>query len=198
MITTIVFDLGKVLVDFHPEEGMRRLGFSKQAIEAFNQNIFSGLWEKCDERPISDADIRELFKTAVCGFEKEVDVLWDNIHALTGVYDYSYQWIKNLKDRGYKVYILSNFGQRAFEINSELYTFLELVDGKVISYQIGKTKPDAAIYNYLFDTFGIIPEEAVFIDDRPVNIDGAVACGMHGIVFESYSQAGVELEEMLK
>lgn len=46
MIDTIIFDLGGVLVDFHPIEGMRKIGFSEKAVEEFENKIFSGLWEE--------------------------------------------------------------------------------------------------------------------------------------------------------
>lgn len=197
MINTIVFDLGGVLVDFHPLDGMRQLGFSKEAMDCFRKNIFSGLWEECDAGPISEKDIRRLFKEAVPGFEREVDMLWDHLPVVTGVYDYSGAWIKELKERGYKIYILSNFGQRAFEINSRLYTFLADVDGRVISYEVEMTKPDAGIYHYLAEKYNFNPDEAVFIDDRRMNVDGARACGFKGILFESHEQAKAELENML-
>lgn len=197
MIRNIVFDLGSVLVDFHPVEGMKRLGFSDEAIKSFQENIFSGIWEECDRKPLSDKEIRELFKKNAVGFEKEVDLLWDNITYVTAVYDYSCKWIKGLKERGFHVYVLSNFGKQAFETNSRLYTFLEDMDGRVISYEIEKIKPEPEIYQCLFERYGLVPSESVFIDDRRINIDGAIRCGMKGIVFENYEQASAELERVI-
>ena len=199
MTDTVIFDLGKVLVDFHPEFGMRQLGFSKEAVEAFMNNIFPTVWETVDARPYSDEEVRRLFKEYVAGFEREVDLLWsgDNAQKLTGVYDYSENWIKSLKDKGYKVYVLSNFGQRFFEINSKMYHFLDYIDGKVISYEVSMVKPDLGIYKCLADKYSIIPQNAVFIDDRKANIDAAVEFGFKGIVFESYAQANEELEKIL-
>lgn len=198
MIRNIVFDLGSVLVAFHPVEGMRKLGFSEEAVSCFRDNIFSGLWEECDRNPLGNEEIRELFKSCVKGYEKEVDLLWDNISVVTAVYDYSCQWIKSLKERGFRVYVLSNFGQQAFETNSRLYTFLEDMDGKVISYEIGKIKPEPEIYQHLFEKYGLDPSESVFIDDRMVNIEGAIRCGMKGICFENYEQAAGELERLIE
>lgn len=197
MIRNIVFDLGSVLVDFHPVEGMKSLGFSDEAVESFQKNIFSGIWEECDRKPLSDKEIRDLFKKHVKGFEREVDVLWDNISSVTAVYDYSCRWIKSLKQRGFHVYVLSNFGKQAFETNSRLYTFLEDMDGQVISYEIQQIKPEPEIYQCLFEKYGLVPSESVFIDDRRINIDGAVKCGMKGIVFESYEQAAADLESVI-
>lgn len=197
MIRNIVFDLGSVLVDFHPIEGMRKLGFSPEAVRTFQENIFSGLWEECDKNPLSNQEIRELFKSRVKGFEREVDLLWDDISVVTAVYDYSCQWIKSLKERGFRLYVLSNFGQEAFKKNSKLYTFLDDMDGRVISYEIGRMKPEPEIYRHLFDTYGLVPSESVFIDDRRINVEGAVNCGMKGIVFENYEQAAGELESVI-
>lgn len=197
MIRNIVFDLGGVLVDFHPAEGMRKLGFSKEAASAFQKNIFSRLWELCDRNPLGSDEIRNLFKSRVKGFEREVDLLWDNITAVTGVYDYSCDWIKSLKKRGFRLYVLSNFGQQAFETNSKLYTFLNDMDGKVVSYEIGYIKPEPEIYRHLFEKYGLNPSESVFIDDRMINVDGAEQCGMKGICFKNYEQAAGELERMI-
>jgi putative hydrolase of the HAD superfamily len=197
MIDTVIFDLGGVLVDFHPIEGMREIGFSDEAIEAFKEKIFSGVWEQCDRYPYEDGEIRKLFKTIVPDYEKEVDMLWDNLHPISSTFPYSVDWLKSLKEKGLKIYVLSNFGKRAFEINSEIYPFLEYIDGKVISYELECVKPEPEIYETLIKKYGIVSENAVFIDDREVNIKGAIACGLNGIVFEGFEQANAELMNML-
>lgn len=193
----IVFDLGGVLVDFHPEKGLRKLGFSEEVIRIFLNKIFNGLWEACDRYPYSDPEIRALFKRAVPGYEKEVDMLWDNLTVVTGVRPYTEEWLQALKQQGYKLYVLSNYGKNSFEINSKIYGFLRHFDGGVISYEVELMKPEAEIYDRLAQKYGFEPEEAVFIDDRQVNVDGAIARGYHGILFENYEQAKKELQELL-
>ena len=71
------------------------------------------------------------------------------------------------------------------------------VDGKVISYELQMVKPEPGIYQELAVKYGFSPENAVFIDDRQVNIDGAIAQGYQGIWFESYDTARRKLEELL-
>lgn len=197
MTDTVIFDLGGVLVDFHPVDGMRELGFSDDALQAFRENIFSGLWESCDRIPYEEENIRELFKSHVPGYEKEVDLLWDNLTVVTGLRPYSVDWIKSLKERGLKCYVLSNFGNCSFRINSKLYDFLPYMDGQLISYEIEKVKPEREIYEALLERFDIDREKAVFIDDRRINIDGAEACGIKGILFENYEQAKKDLEALI-
>lgn len=193
MIDTIIFDLGGVLVDFHPIEGMRKIGFSEKAVEEFENKIFSGLWEECDKYQYSDSQIRQLFKERVPGFEKEVDMLWNNLHSITGTRDYSNEWLEDLKARGYRLLVLSNFGKNSFEINSKIYDFLKYMDGGIISYELGLVKPDDKIYKALMEKYNIVPERAVFIDDREENVQAARALGIKGIVFENYEQARREL-----
>lgn len=197
MIDTIIFDLGGVLVDFEPERGMRTIGFSEETIAVFNEKIFAKLWEECDRFPYSDEEIRSLFKSRVPEYSDEVDILWDKLQAVTGTRNYSNEWIKDLKARGYKLYVLSNYGKQSFAINSPIYDFLSDMDGIVVSYEIEKCKPEPEIYLELCKRYGVEPKNSVFIDDRQVNIDGAKKCGYNGIVFENYEQAREELESLL-
>lgn len=197
MIDTVIFDLGKVLVEFQPVEGMRKLGFTEEQIQVIVEKIFSGLWEECDRIPYSDEEIRALFKSRVPGMEALIDKMWDNVTVFTYVYSYSRQWIQSLKDMGLKVYILSNYGKQAFEINSKKYDFLELADGMVISYQVEMVKPDSRIYEILLDKYGIDRTKAVFIDDRQLNVDGAKAVGLNAILFENYEKTSARLLELI-
>jgi len=199
MIDTVVFDMGGVLVDFHPRKGLKDLGFSKECVDAFMSRIFSGFWEECDKRPISREEIIRLFTKELPEYEKEVKILWEgtNTRALTNSYDYSKEWLKSLQESGLKVYILSNFGQVSFENHKEIYTFLEHTDGGVISYEVSQYKPNPDIYQTLIHKYGITPEHAVFIDDRKVNVDAARSVGMQGIVFESFKDCKEKLAELL-
>ena len=117
-------------------------------------------------------------------------------------FDYAADWIKELKSRGYKVYLLSNYPKDYFELHthSEL-SFVSLVDGKVISAMVGMIKPDAGIYQCLFDKYNLNPKECVFIDDRPENIEGGRKLGMDGIVFTDYEtgrKAGADADGKIK
>lgn len=193
----IIFDLGGVLVDFHPKKGMEKIGFSEEEVEVFMKQIFSGLWEYCDQYPLEDGEIRALFKEHVPGYEKQVDMLWDNLTNVTGVRPYANEWLAKLKESGYRLYVLSNYGKNSFEINSKTYDFLKYFDGMVISYEEVLLKPDPKIYNRVLEKFDLQASECVFIDDRKENVDGAIACGIDAIVFTSYEDASAKLDEVL-
>ena len=197
-IRNIVFDLGRVLVDFEPERCLTALGFSEAAKQAFRTKIFSGVWESCDRIPYEGEEIKILFKRLLPGFEREVDQMWDEgLPDITRVMPFTETWLKALKDRGYHVYILSNYGKRAFEINSPKYGFLSLTDGGLISYEVQLIKPEAEIYQTLCRRCGIRPQESVFLDDRAENVAAAVRLGFSGLVFRDYESASAQLESLL-
>ena len=74
--------------------------------------------------------------------------------------------------------------------------FLKYMDGTVFSCDVKQLKPEADIYQTLLDKFGLKAEECVFIDDRPVNCEGAQKAGIHTICFKSFKQAAAELEAL--
>ncbi|MGN0478492.1 MAG: HAD-IA family hydrolase, partial [Hominenteromicrobium sp.] len=97
---------------------------------------------------------------------------------------------------GYKVYILSNYSDLGYNRSKPDFTFLPYTDGALISYEVKLVKPDPAIYAALCERFSIIPENAVFLDDRPENTEAARAFGMHAITVESKAQADSALHAL--
>ncbi|MDO4621983.1 MAG: HAD family phosphatase [Eubacteriales bacterium] len=197
MIDTVVFDIGGVLAEWNPEKGMRAMGFSEETIQVLMEKIFRAIWLSCDEKRYTEDGIRAYFKSVVPGYEKEVDVIWDELPKISTEFPYSCDWIRELKARGKKVYLLSNYNNISFEKNSVNYHFLSLVDGRVVSYELEAVKPSPVIFEHLLKKYDIDPEKAVFLDDNKDNIAGAIRMGMKGIVFSSYEQARAELEQYL-
>ena len=67
----------------------------------------------------------------------------------------------------------------------------------VISYEIKHIKPEKEIYEELIRRYGIVPEEAVFIDDLPGNIEAAKEFGFRTVLFTEKKEADRQLEELL-
>ena len=102
----------------------------------------------------------------------------------------------SLKEKGYKVYILSNYGEKPFAASKPRMPFLQYTDGQLISYEIREVKPSAAIYQALCQKYAIDPANAVFLDDSPLNIAGAKAFGLHTILFTDYADALKQLKAL--
>ena len=126
--------------------------------------------------------------------EKEIRLAVKELFLQVESYPYATEWVRSLKEKGYRVYILSNYGEIPFAASKARMPFLPYVDGQVISYEVREVKPSAAIYQALCDKYHIDPDKAVFIDDSPVNVAGAKAFGLHTILFTDYANAIAQLE----
>lgn len=95
----------------------------------------------------------------------------------------------------YKIGLLSN---TSVEYTSAVKDrgFWAHFDDAVFSYKVGLRKPDPAIYRLAAERLGFPPEQLVFVDDLPANIEGAREVGMRGIVFENIGQLKEALKEL--
>ena len=198
MIKNIVFDIGKVLVYFEPEKVMDELGFSAEAKETIIKELFEKpLWEEGDRGALSIAETLQMYIEGAPQYEAEIRSLYENVDRTITMMPHTIPWMKELKERGYKLYIISNYAENTFYKTEEKLEFLQYVDGDIFSYRYKLLKPEPAIYNLLLDTYGLKAQESVFIDDRDSNVEGAIAVGFKGIQFHTYEQAKKELEDML-
>lgn len=196
MIKNVIFDVGKVLVEWEPLVDMKKLGFDDATAKAVAAaTTDSPEWDESDRSVGTDEEILAMLIGNAPEYEKEIRTFWENISLPIYQYDYARAWIRELKSKGYGVYILSNYGRWTYQNTTEALSFLEDVDGAVFSYQVHQMKPEPEIYQTLLAKYGLKAEECVFLDDRQVNIDGAKAQGMEGIVFTSYEDAVERLKE---
>jgi epoxide hydrolase-like predicted phosphatase len=76
--------------------------------------------------------------------------------------------------------------------------FDDAFDALVLSSEVGVTKPDPKIYHMALDKFKVKPEEAVFVDDIPANVEAAGTLGLHGVLFHTTEQTLKKLKELLR
>ena len=202
MICNIVFDIGNVLASFRWKALFAELGFTGEVFDriAAATVLHPTMWNEFDRSLMSDAEIIAKCIERAPEYEAEIRLLFDTTAGLVEEYDYTYGWIKGLKEQGYQVYLLSNYGKTSFEAARDKgrLSFLPLVDGGVISYEVKLVKPEPGIYEALLQKYRLKAEECVFLDDREENIRAAEAFGMQGIVVEDYEQAGQELKKLLE
>ena len=85
-------------------------------------------------------------------------------------------------ERNVPVYLLSN-APTYFAEWARQYEVLKKFSGVVFSAPLKTAKPDPAMYQYLFRTYSLKPEECFFIDDLERNIEAGKSLGMDGIIF---------------
>ncbi|MDY2593672.1 MAG: HAD family phosphatase [Oliverpabstia sp.] len=199
MIKNIIFDVGKVLVEYDPDGMMKKLGFDEETLQTVNQAVFQNeLWNESDRGVLSPEELLEAFIANNPAYEKEIRQVIDAVGDTISLMPYAVEWVKGLKERGYHLYILSNYAEYTYEKTSHKMEFLPYMDGVVFSYRCKLIKPEKEIYEYICKTYELKPEESVFLDDRKDNVEAARNMGMHGIVFENYAQGSETLEQLLK
>jgi len=102
-------------------------------------------------------------------------------------------WQSALKQRGLLTAILSNMGDSVLESVERNFRWIHCFDVLVWSFQIRLAKPDPAIYRYMLAKLGTLPEETLFLDDKPENIQAARALGMKAILFSTVEQLRADL-----
>ena len=81
--------------------------------------------------------------------------------------------------------------------NTAAFDFVSHMDGGIWSCDVHTIKPGAEIYKLLFDKYGLVPEESLFIDDHKENIAVGKKLGMKGIVFKDHDQLVADLDKAL-
>ena len=197
-IMNIVFDIGNVLAGFAWQEFYLSFGFSEDIYEKLTKaTIKSAFWNELDRGVLNDDELLEGFIRNDPSIEKEIREVFQSVEKMITRYDYAIPWVKELKDRGYGIYVISNFSHKAYIECADALDFLKETDGAILSFQEKLIKPMPEIYQLLTKRYGLKAQECVFIDDTAKNVDAAVKEGMKGIVFHTLEQVKTELEEML-
>ena len=199
MINTIIFDIGMVLVDFCWQDMLKNLGFEGETFEKIaDATMRNPLWQDFDRGTWSTKELIRRFVANAPEYKTEIETVFQNMDKIVTLYDYSMDWIRQLKSDGYKVYILSNIPELVHLDNlDDKLRFLKEVDGAVLSYQEQLLKPERRIYEVLCERYGIVPEQAVFFDDKLENVEAAREFGLNAICFKGYEQGIDELNKLL-
>lgn len=200
MIKNVIFDIGNVLIYFAWKEAMIKLGFSDETIEILDKNLINNdYWDELDRGRIPEDDVINQLCKKLPQLENEIRLFWENNLLTIEPYDYSKPWIISLKEKGLNVYLLTNYPDSLFKKSVESrFPFYTYVDGEVVSSRVKYIKPEKEIYEILFDRYNINPEESVFFDDRPKNINAAKKLGLNAFVFEGYEKAQEILNSLLE
>ena len=190
----ILFDLGGVLIDWNPRYVYRDLFPDAAAMERFLAEVCDAEWNgsidagkpfavAIRERQLQRPEYAELI-----GYwqSRWNTMLGDAIPGTVAV-------LQDLKDRGLKLYSLTNWSAETFPVAREKFAFLSWFLRIVVSGEVGLAKPDPAIFTLALAQCGLVPEATLFIDDGPLNVAAARRLGLDAILFLNPDQLRVEL-----
>lgn len=197
MITTVVFDIGMVLIGFDWERYMRELFDEETAVRVTRAMFGGSAWKELDRAVLSEEEVLSRFYESEPEYKKEIDEAFERVGECVARRGWVIPFIDSLKERGYRVLYLSNMSEHVLGSNPEAYDFVSRMDGGIWSCRAHLIKPDPGIYRLLLEEYGLAAEECVFIDDTPANIRAAKRLGMKGIVYRDPDQLAADLGQAL-
>lgn len=194
--TTIIFDLGKVIVDFDHGAVCRRLvPYCSYSPEQIFKLVFGSSFEDQFDRGLISPET--FFKS----ISRELDLhmsmdsfreMWNTIFSLNPGIE---QLIRHLAKQ-YQLLCLSNTNVWHYEYCLEHFPVLHVFDACIVSCAVGVRKPHKAIYQAALEKARALPQDCVYIDDIREFIQAAEKIGIRGIQFMSVPQLTQELQAM--
>lgn len=184
VIKNIVFDLGGVIMTLDPAEALRRfkaLGLSdaERYLDSYTQ---SGIFGNLEEGKITAEDFRSKL-SSLTGHELTFD---ECKHAWLGyrkdVPQRNLDLLKELRAKGYRLILLSNTNPfmdwaLSCEFDGKGSSLNDYFDALYLSYRLGIMKPAPDFFRQVLDNENILPEETLFVDDGPRNVEAAGKLG---------------------
>lgn len=179
MKSAAIFDFGGVLIDWDPRHLYRKLIGDEEAMERFLATVCTHEWQA---RQNSGGSWSE----AVAALAKRhpeqrslIEAYWRRWpETMGGALDGTVALLRQLRERGVRLYGLTNWSAETFPHARERFDFLGWFDGIVVSGEVGMVKPAPEIFHHLFERFGVERSDAVFIDDHPPNVEAARSLGL--------------------
>jgi putative hydrolase of the HAD superfamily len=128
MITTVIFDIGRVLIGFDWAKYINTLFDSETADRVTAAMFGTGYWPELDRAVLSEDEILELFYSADPGVRSEIREAFDRVGECVQRRDWAIPLIDSLRERGIRVLYLSNFSRHVMGANPEALDFVRHMD----------------------------------------------------------------------
>ena len=158
-------------------------------------SVLNPYWEKFERGEVTEEETLQAFIAADPEIEKALRTAFTNLSGMLVIRDYAIPLVQQLKEAGLGVYYLSNYSRKAYDECGESLAFMPYMDGGIVSFKVGMTKPDSQMYKCFLDRYGLEVESCVFIDDTEENVTAAKELGFSGIVFTTYEEVAEELKK---
>jgi len=197
-IETIIFDLGKVLIDWEPRRLYRKIFNDEEEMEYFLNNICTPDWNEQQDAGRTLKEATDILLKKHPKYKKEIKAFygrWEEM--LGGPVQSTVDILEFLQKRNtHRLYALTNWSAETFPIAIRDYYFLKYFEGILVSGTEKMKKPDPKIYKLILERYEIDPATAIFIDDSEKNVKSAEASGIKSIHFKSGAQLKKELETL--
>jgi epoxide hydrolase-like predicted phosphatase len=200
-IRAVIFDIGGVLLRSEDRSNHKkwkqRLGLNEG--EIYDVAIHLGMTKLERDATIGKVTVQELFRRIAdasgmneAELEEFKDAFWSSERLDTELAEF----LKSLRPQ-YKTATLSNAWSEARGAVNHKFHLNELVDAQFFSAEEGVAKPNPQFYRIALDYLQVQPDEAVFLDDVPQNVEAARQLGMHAIHYRNTAQAIADVRQFV-
>lgn len=197
MIEALIFDLGKVVVDFDYHRSIEAVLAQNPAMTARIQGAMGDhdLVVKYESGQMASVDFQRVICEQLgltCTLE-EFKQIWGAMFLPEPLL--SDELLASLARR-HRLLLLSNTNELHFEYVLERFPILRHFSAYVLSYVEGSMKPDDKIYRAAIRVAQVDPTRIFFTDDRQENVDAALQLGFRAVLFQSEQKLKKEMENL--
>ena len=189
-IKNIIFDFGSVLIDddnmIESLENNPNIPseYAQSIYDFIGAELFGNAPDNLDWASTDEVKVYFISK-APDELKQYTDYIFKCFATSIKLYDYTNNLLDALREKGYKLYYLSNWSKYSYEYQKPLFNqLIEKFDGGIFSWECHMSKPDLSIYNLLLNKYDLLPEESLFFDDKEDNITYAKVSGINAILFD--------------
>lgn len=198
-ITTIIFDLGGVLIDWSPEYVyLKEFRGDRKKMDWFLEHICAWDWNVNQDAgyPLEKATQERI--ALFPEYKELIEMYYGRWEEMLGyTHDGTLAILKKLVDNpDYRVLALTNWSGETWPKAIAKFPWLQWFEGILVSGDEGMRKPFPEIYELMLSRYSITANEAVFIDDSKANIVGCEAVGIKGIHFTNAPTLEVKLRTL--
>ena len=193
----VVFDVGNVLYGWDPDSFLVRQIADDEARMRFVDDV--GLWQWHESldggRPYAEAaaELSERFPDSAHLIAAWSDRFGETI---TGPVPGVHAVVEALDAKGVPLFAITNFSADFWPpFHEREQGFFRRFRDIVVSGEVKLLKPDPAIYYLALDRFRLRPQDALFVDDRLINVEAAEAVGMKAHLFTTADDLRMRLEK---
>jgi 2-haloacid dehalogenase len=193
-INCVVFDLGNVLLHWDRRTLYRKLIPEAAEMEQFLGEVCRAEWHEAQD---AGGNCAEATASLIAAYPQHRDLItafYDRFdEMISGEVAGMSQVLMGLKARNIPIYGLTNWPAEMFA-HAEAYDIVRHLDGIVVSGREKAKKPDARLFQVLFERYQIAPQRTLFVDDVADNVAAAIALGMHGHLFHDATRLRIALK----
>ena len=200
MIKNIIFDNGGVIIKYSSDTYLDYFNFPEEEKKTLMKIFSTDEYVELSKGNITHQEFNDFAVKMFPQYHDDVLKILDSDYYkyLIPVYSKTIEFIKDLRNRGYKTYLLTDILEDTIEyMKKEVDNFEQLFDGIVYSCRVGMTKRENTIFEHILNKFGLNPKETLFLDDKLSNLKRAESFGIKTYQFLNPNIDIPKIEELI-